>query len=55
MQYIVLWISLFTMLALFIFLFSADFKIPQQTIVQKIEIKNKINICLPEDSQILKN
>ena len=53
MQYVVLWVSLFVMFALFILLFRADLKIPQQTITQKIDIKNKINICLPEDPEIL--
>ena len=54
MQYVVLWVSLFAMFALFILLFRADFKMPQKTVTQKIDIKNKINICLPDDSEFLK-
>lgn len=49
MQYIVLWVSLFAMFALFILLFRADLKVPQKTVSVKIDIKNKVNVCLPED------
>ena len=49
MQYIVLWVSLFVMFAFFILLFRADLKVPQKTVSVKIDIKNKINVCLPED------
>ncbi len=49
MQYVILWVSLFVMFALFILLFRADFKVPQKTVTLKIDVKNKINICLPDD------
>lgn len=55
MQYVVLWVSLFTMFALFILLFRADFKVPQKTVTMKIDVKNKINICLPEDPETLED
>ncbi len=53
LQYIILWVSLFIMTALFLFLFQADLKIPQKSLVQKIDITNKVNICLPEDEKEL--
>lgn len=55
MQYVVLWVSLFAMFALFILLFRADFKVPQQQVTMSIDIKNKVNICLPEDEDDLED
>ncbi len=51
MQYIVLWVSLFVMLALFVFIFSADTKIPQKNVTVDVDIKNKINICQPQEKE----
>ncbi|MDX2083673.1 MAG: hypothetical protein SFV53_06790 [Rickettsiales bacterium] len=55
MQYIVLWISLFFMLVIFILLFRADFKAPQRLVDKKIDIQNKVNICLPEPEKTAKD
>ncbi len=53
MQYVVLWVSVFVMLALFVFLFSADTQVPQKNVTVEIDVKNKINICKPEGEKIL--
>ncbi len=47
-QYVVLWVGLFVTLAAFVLLFRADFKVPQRQVVLQLDIKNKVNICLPE-------
>jgi hypothetical protein len=52
MQYVILWVSLFVMLALFILLFRADFKVPQKTVTVKIDVRNKVNVCLPDDPDL---
>jgi hypothetical protein len=46
------WISLIAMFALFIFLFNDNIKIPQKEVTLEIDIKNKVNICVPEDEKI---
>jgi len=51
-KHLTLWISLLTTLVLFIFLFRDDIKIPQKEIILKIDVKNKVNICLPENDEI---
>lgn len=55
MQYVLLWVSLFLMFAFFILMFRADFQVPQKTTLLKIDIKNKVNICLPDDPEYLKD
>lgn len=47
----ILWLSLLTMFGVFISLFFTDFKPLQKEITLKIDIKNKVNICLPEDKK----
>lgn len=54
-QYVILWVGLFVILAAFVFLFRADFKVPQREVVLQIDIKNKVNICLPEKSDKLQD
>lgn len=55
MQHAILWVSIFVMFALFILLFRADFKVPQKTVTMQIDVKNKVNICLPDDPKLLKD
>jgi hypothetical protein len=50
-QYLVFWISLFVMMAIAVFVFKADFKVRQKTISIPINLENKVNICLPEESE----
>lgn len=45
---IIFWTSLVIMSVAFLFLFNSDAKIPQKEVVLSIDIKNKINICLPD-------
>jgi hypothetical protein len=40
------------MFALFIILVNDDLKIAQREIILKVDVKNKINICLAEDDEI---
>ncbi len=42
-------IALISMAALFIYVILDDVNAPQQEMVIEIDVKNKINICLPED------
>lgn len=48
------WLSLLTMLWLFVLVFHDEIKIPKREIALKIDITNKVNICLPEDDEIFK-
>ncbi len=50
-KHLIFWISLIAMLVLFVFLFRDDSKLPQREIIVQIDIKNKVNICLPEDEK----
>jgi hypothetical protein len=43
--------SLFVMIWLSLLVLVDDIKIPQKEISLKIDLKNKINICLPEETQ----
>jgi hypothetical protein len=45
------WISILGMLWLCILIFHDDIKIPQNEVKLNISIKNKVNICLPEDEK----
>ena len=49
-KHLAFWTCLISMFVLFIFLINDDAKIPQKEVVVEIDIKNKVNICLPEDS-----
>ena len=50
-QQMILLISLVAMFGLFVTLFRSDFKVPQKTVTRQIDIKNKVNICLPDDPE----
>ena len=43
------WGSMLAMLWLFVLIFHDDINIPQKEVTLKINIKNQVNICLPED------
>ncbi len=49
---IAFWTGLAAMFALFIILVNDDLKIAQREIILKVDVKNKINICLAEDDEI---
>ena len=49
----IFWSSLFIMFGFFISLFFNDFKPTQKEITLKIDIKDKVNICLPETQESL--
>ncbi len=44
------WTALISMFVMFIFLLSDDAKILQKEVTLEIDVKNKVNICLPEDN-----
>ncbi len=48
---IAFWISILGMSWLFILIFHDNIKIPQQQISLKIDIKNNVNICSPENEK----
>ena len=52
LKHSVFWAALIAMFALFVFLVSDDTKLPQREIILKIDIEDKVNICLPEDEKI---
>lgn len=43
------WIALVSMFVMFIFLVSDDTAIPQKEVFLEVDVKNKVNICLPEE------
>lgn len=43
------WASIFVMSWLIILMFHDDIKIPQKEITLKVNMKNRVNICLPEN------
>lgn len=51
-KHLIFWISMFTMIGLFIFLFRDDVKIPQEEVTLKIDLHNKINVCAPEEDDL---
>lgn len=53
-KHLVFWASLITMFGMFILLFRDDAKIPQKDVIVKLDVKNKVNICQPEDEKIFK-
>ncbi len=42
------WTSILGMLWLVILIFHDDVKVPQKEVVVNIDVKNHVNICLPE-------
>lgn len=50
---LIFWLSLGAMLALFIFLLKNEIKPKQHHINLEIDIKNKVNICTPENPKDL--
>ena len=53
-KHVIFWTGLLTMFGLFIFLIQDDARVPQREIVMRINMKDKVNICLPEDEKIFK-
>lgn len=49
---LVFWASLCAMFALFIFILTTDATLPQQKMTVEINIKDKINICAPEQVEV---
>lgn len=51
-KHLAFWIGLCSMFALFIFLtISEEIEAPQKEVTLEIDIKNRVNICLPEDEE----
>ncbi len=49
-KYSLFWTGLISMVVVaFLLVKKNDIKIPQRDVVVKVDIKNKINICLPDD------
>lgn len=49
-RHIVFWTSLFAMFGLFAFVVFTDENISQKEKVVQLDLKNKINICTPDDT-----
>ena len=43
--------ALFSMIALFIYVILDDVKIPQRDTTILIDVKDKVNVCLPESNE----
>lgn len=54
-KHFVFWLSLSMMAVLFLFSFHDEIKIPRREISQEIDIKNKVNICAPENPKEFKD
>ncbi len=51
LKYLVM-LALFALfLAVFLYLAKSNYKIPQSEILVKIDLKNKINLCLPQEEK----
>lgn len=48
-KHLVFLVSLISMLLLLVFLINDETKIPQKEITLRIDMKNKVNICQPEE------
>ncbi len=51
---LVFWLSLLAMLGLVAFLFKDEIKLPQHRITLVVDLKNKINICTPDNPKELR-
>ena len=52
LKYLVM-LALFALfLAVFIYLAKSNFKIPQREILVENDLKNKINLCLPQEDKV---
>jgi len=45
------WSSILGMLWLCVLVFHDDVQIPQKEVTLNVDVKNKVNICLPEDEE----
>lgn len=52
LKHMIFWLVFFTMATSLVFVISDDVKVPQKEVVLKIDVKDKVNICLPEDEKI---
>lgn len=48
-KFFAFWCSLFAMAWIFLAIFNADLNIPQREISLKLDVTNKVNICLPAE------
>jgi len=51
---LIFWLSLSAMFGLFIFLLKDEVKLPQRQITIDVDIKNKVNICSPNNPKELR-
>jgi hypothetical protein len=52
---LIIWLSFFAMVVIFLLLLLSDFQPKQKEVTFKIDIKNKVNICLPEEEKSNQN
>jgi branched-subunit amino acid transport protein AzlD len=53
-RFLAFWLSILIMIWLFILVFHDDVKVLQHEVTVKIDLKNKINICNPQDGEFAK-
>jgi hypothetical protein len=51
-KFLAFWASMFIMAWLMVSIFHDDIKIPQREITLKIDLKNRVNICAPENNDL---
>ena len=51
LKYLVMLALIALFLAVFVYLAKSNFKIPQREITVKIDLKNKINLCQPQENE----
>ena len=49
LKQLVFWLSLSAMVGLFVFLLKNEINLPQRQITLDVDIKNKVNVCLPDN------
>ena len=49
LKHLAFWTGLLLMFLFFVFLINDEAKIPQKEVILEIDMKNKVNICLPAD------
>ncbi len=47
-KHFLFWVSLSCMIYFGLYLLTTDFTLPKRKITVELDIKNKINVCLPE-------
>lgn len=53
LKQLVFWLSLAAMIGLFVFMIQNEVNLPQRQISLEIDLKNKVNICSPDNPKDL--